>query len=336
MNPLAIPTKPAQADSFADLTEALAGSIVLPDMSNTELEPAILEALAYSDIFEYPLQLNELHRYLPVYASEEELMIALESLNDTLGKQDDFYFLVGRSEIVEIRKQREVRSKSLVPHAIRYGKILGALPFVRMVALTGSLAVMNVSNNADFDYMLVTEQGRVWTARAFALLLNRVANLCGHTLCPNLIVAETALEWSARDLYSARELCQMIPIAGLGVYKRLMKANEWAKDFLPNGSHDFSRGKTATKVATTFQSFLELPLRSKLGDKFESWEMNRKIAKFSKQAGFGEETVFNADVCQGNFSHHRKWTHDIFQQRLNNLGNDSPLPLEEGLGVRVK
>ena len=45
--------------------------------------------------------------------------------------------------------------------------------------------------------------------------------------------------------------------------------------------------------------------------------MNRKIARFSKQTGFGEETVFNAEICQGNFDHHRKWTREMFEEKLN-------------------
>ena len=48
--------------------------------------------------------------------------------------------------------------------------------------------------------------------------------------------------------------------------------------------------------APSIQSLLELPLRGKFGDRFESWEMDRKIARFSKQAGFGEETIFNAEI----------------------------------------
>jgi len=120
-------------------------------MFTGDLERAILEALTYSDIFEYPLRLDELHRYLPVCANMDELSVALESLNECVGKQDGFYFLAGRDEIVEIRKSREARSQKLLPYAIRYGKLLSALPFIRMVALTGSLAVMNVSKNSDFD-----------------------------------------------------------------------------------------------------------------------------------------------------------------------------------------
>ena len=292
--------------------------------ASTSLERAILEALTYSDIFDYPLRFDELHRYLPVRAQAHELEIALSSLNGQVNHHGEFYFLAGRDEITEIRKQREARSRKLLPIALRYGRILGALPFVRMVALTGSLAVLNISKNADFDYMLVTAPGRVWTARAFALLFNRFVRPFGHTICPNLIVSESALEWPLHDLYSARELCQMIPIAGMDVYREVMRVNAWARDILPNSSHDsaerpsgVSRENGATEVATTLQSFFEFFLRGKLGDTFESWEMTRKIARFSKQPGFGEETIFTPEVCQGNFHHHRKWTREVFEEKIN-------------------
>jgi len=63
----------------------------------------------------------------------------------------------------------------------------------------------------------------------------------------------------------------------------------------------------------------EIPLQGWLGNKIELWEMTRKIKKFSAQPGFGAETVFTADVCQGNFHHHRKWTHDLYQERISVL-----------------
>ena len=303
--------------------------------TSISLERAILEALAYSDIFDHPLRFDELLRYLPTRAGKENLSSALTSLDGQIGTCDEYFFLAGREETVEIRKQRLARSENLLPHALRYGKILGALPFIRMVALTGSLAMLNISKNADFDYMLVAAKGRVWTARAFALALNRVARLSGHTICPNLIVSESALEWRLHDLYSARELVQMIPIAGMDVYRRVMEVNAWAMEILPNagmslrgGLTEAERSRSPTKqspsllrrlLRRSLRSLLattEWCLRGKLGDQLERWEMTRKIARFSNQPGFGEETVFNAEVCQGNFHHHRKWTHEIFQKKL--------------------
>jgi len=284
------------------------------------LKQAILEALAYSDIFDYPLQLKELHRYLPVRAELEELPDTLESLHGQVGVKDGYYFLPGREEMVEIRKRREACSQKLLPMALNYGRMIGALPFVRMVVLTGSLAVRNPSGNVDFDYLIVAAPGRVWMARAFTLLFNRIVKLFGHTLCPNLIISENVLEWHLHDLYTARELCQMIPIMGMDVYQKLMQANGWARDFLPNAileSADLP--STLQKQASVLQGFLEFPLSGKLGDRFEQWEMTRKIARFSKQDGFGEETVFTADLCQGNFDHHRKWTREAFEGKLSAL-----------------
>jgi hypothetical protein len=275
------------------------------------LSRAILETLSYSDIFEYPLRLEEIHRYLPIRAAMEEVSETLSAMNQ-VGMIDHYYFLLGRGTIVEIRKQRDAHSQRLLPHALRYGRMLGSLPFVRMVALTGSLAVMNSAGDADFDYMLVAAQGRVWTARAFALLLNRFTRRFGHTLCPNIIIAENALTWSTRDLYTAHELCQMIPIAGKDVYQRLLNQNEWVKEFLPNFKEETSKVSKTWEVWKIF----EIPLHGKLGVSFERWEMSRKIARFSKQQGFGEETIFNAEMCQGNFDQHSRKTRELFEKKV--------------------
>jgi hypothetical protein len=199
-----------------------------------------------------------------------------------------------------------------------YGRILGALPFVRMVALTGSLALLNLSKNPDMDFMLVTRHGRVWTARAFAIVLGKISSLLGDTICPNVIVSECALEWPMHDLYSARELGQMIPLAGDDYYHRLLAANSWVESYLPNLYPIVSR---AFKISEIWRA-AEIPLQGAFGDKLEFWEMNRKIARFTKQAGFGAETVFTADVCQGNFHHHREWVNDLYQERLSVLGID--------------
>jgi len=304
------------------LTDDCQRCIVLLIMLTGDLERAVLEALTYSDVFDYPLRLDELHYYLPICADREKIESTLRSMRGLIDQHDGYYYLAGRDDIVEGRKDREAHSNKIFPMAMRYGKILGTLPFVRMVALTGSLAVMNVSMNADFDFMLVAKRGRVWTARVFALLLNRIANVFGYTLCPNLIVSDTSLEWSQHDLYSARELHQMIPITGIDVYQRLMEVNSWTNAFLPNAFLSLRGATNASDEAisgSVMKRLFEFLLCGKLGDKFEKWEMTRKIKRFSKQVGFGEETIFTAEVCQGNFHHHRKWTKEMFEEKLSTL-----------------
>jgi len=278
------------------------------------LENAILKTLAYSDIFDYPLTAEELHRFLVMPAEKDDVEQSVAKMKN-ISMNNGYYFLKNRHEIVGLRRNREAISAEVFKRAMFYGHILGALPFIRMVALTGSLAVLNLSKNPDMDYMLIARQGRVWTARAFAILLAKIASLFGDTICPNLIVSEQALELSVHDLYSARELSQMIPITGNDFYRRLWEANLWVKDILPNTN---PMDCEVSKLSLAWEMG-EIPLQGWLGNKIELWEMARKIKKFSAQPGFGAETVFTADVCQGNFHHHRKWTHDLYQERISVL-----------------
>jgi hypothetical protein len=284
------------------------------------LEHSVLETLAYSDIFDFPLRVEEIHRYSSLSVDLSDLVSILNNRNDRIGKSDGYYFLTGRETLVALRKKREAASRTTFKRAIRFGHILGALPFIHMVGLTGSLANLNCDENADIDYLLVTAHGRVWLARAFALLIGRLTALFGNTLCPNLIISDQVLEWQQQDLYTARELCQMIPLTGFGVYDRLRLVNSWTNSFLPNASSaPFLSPKTSPDLSL-IQIMGELPLRGSLGDRIEAWEMNRKIKRFTKQAGFGVETIFNANICQGNFNHHGLQTREAYQQRLVKLG----------------
>lgn len=284
------------------------------------LQRAILEALAYSDIFDYPLRLDELHRFLPLRAKADELPEALASLNGRVRMKDGFYFLGNRAELVEIRKEREAHSKQLLPIAMRYGCILGSLPFVRMVAVTGSLAAGNAADRADLDYMLVTAAGRLWTARFFAVTFGRMMRPFGHVLCVNLLVTENALSWERRDLYTARELHQMIPITGWDVHRRLLASNRWAEEFLPNAQSDRFQSRQAQGSSSVFQSLLEHLLRGRLGDHLEKRLMNLQLRRIARRSDAGEETVFTVDVCQGNFHHHRRRTQEAFAERLHAFG----------------
>lgn len=307
----------------------------MPDDSHKTISSAILETVAYADIFDHPLTAPEIHRYLTGISVEFEIIRdALKNIEE-LVQTGDHFILPGREEIIPIREKREARSQKLLPVALRYGRIMGSLPFIRMVALTGSLAVLNVSKTDDFDYMLVAAPGRVWTARAFALLINRFAKRFGHTICPNLIVSRNCLEWPLHDLYSARELCQMLPISGIDVYHELIRVNAWARDFLPNAFSENYISQNQTERRFNVQQRMEFFFSGTLGDRFDRWEMARKIDRFSRQDGFGDETVFNADVCQGNFHHHRKWTHEAYQQRLKKLQSPALLLSSEKVGDGV-
>lgn len=287
---------------------------------STAMEQAVLETLAYSDVFDYPLRGDELHRYLPLRVTRESLQEVLDRGVECAASQDGFYFLAGREQLVPLRLHRERISHPALRQALRFGRILAGLPFIRMVALTGSLAVLNSEQSGDLDYMLVAADGHVWTARGFSLLFGRLTARAGHTLCPNLIVSESSLEWPARDIYSAREICQMIPISDLDLYARMRQINHWTERLMPNAAGAPPLAIDFRDTKRHVQAAAEWPLRGSLGRRLENWEMNRKVRRLRLQAGFGVETRFDSEVCQGNFLHHGAHTRQALEERLAQLG----------------
>lgn len=287
-------------------------------------EQAILETLAYSDVFDFPLRIDELYRYLPIRTTRATLQAALQAASGTVSTSGDFYFLAGREHSVVTRRRRELISRDSLGPAVRIGRLLGKLPFIRMVALTGSLAVMDSDVDADLDYLLVAAPGRVWTARGFAVLLGRLVALFGFNLCPNVLISDGTLVWNQRDMYSAREICQMIPITGEEIYSRFRLANTWTDDYLPNAQGAPARARVSGASRGFWKAVAERFLKGGLGDRLEAWEMNRKIRRFTHQAGYGSETRFTADLCQGNFDHHGRQTRQAWRQRMVELGIDPP------------
>ena len=215
------------------------------------LEVAILRTLLYGDVFAFPMTVREIHHFLiadqPASLSDIEAVLANSAwLKARLYRHNGYLAVAGQDELIAVREAREQVARHLWPRAVRYGRWLAWLPFVRMVAMTGALAVRNApAEDDDFDYLIVAAASRVWTARAFAILLVRVARLFGAEVCPNYVVAESALTQERRNVFIAHEIAQMVPLYRAQVFGRVRDVNRWMERFLPNASQPFydeSRG----------------------------------------------------------------------------------------------
>ena len=322
MKPMINAASPSLSQKALGTTLALPTTMV-PDAEPRGRASAVLSAafhtLAYSDVFDYPLTASEVYRYLTsTKASFEEVSRALtdESLFSQVG---EYFTLRGREQIIEIRKRREQVAVRLWPKAARYGWIISQLPFVRMVAVTGSLSVNNTDEGKDIDFMIVTAPSRLWTCRALALLVARMAKLEGISLCPNYLVTTNALEFEEKSLYVAREVAQMIPISGEEVYEEISRLNHWMEDYLPNasGAPELPESVELLKKRSLIQRLLELAFALPFANWLEKWEMNRKIKKLSYEQSSSLESYFSADVCKGHIDRHRENIAMALAVRLN-------------------
>lgn len=302
-------------------------------MPGLSVSQAILRALAYADIFDQAQSITALYAFLETPDSTpERFQQALQALQTAgmIARNGDLVTLAGREALVNIWKRRQKQSARKMRSAQRYSTLVRCLPFVRMVAITGSLAVQNAEAPDDIDLFLVAEPGRVWLTRALTILVVRLAALSGVTLCPNYLIASDALELTERNLYTARELTQMQPLYGMLCYRRLRACNRWTGAYLPNA------GTISAPAALPLDYLPALPLLVKalgerllggqIGETLERWEMRRKVRKLLRAhpAGAAEEASFSPAICKGHFNGHAARILRRFSERVEQLP-----PLEE-------
>jgi hypothetical protein len=170
--------------------------------------------------------------------------------------------------------------------------------------------VNGAAGDADIDLFIVTADERLWLTRAAAIGVVRTAAVAGTRLCPNYLLAESALELppSERDRFTAHELAQLVPLAGAETYERLLDANAWYRELLPN------HRPTRRPSISAGSRLIERPLRARPIDRLEDWEMRRKIERL---APLGDaEARFGPSVCKGHFDGHRARALAAYEDRL--------------------
>lgn len=273
---------------------------------------AVLRTLTYADLFDYAMTQDQVFRYLiGVRASRDDVEEALNDhsrLNGNVARVDGYLTLPRREALANSRARLRESARHQLPRAKFYARLLAYVPFVRMVAITGGLAMEN-ARDGDSDYFLITEPGRVWLVRGIAVALVRIARVFGDRLCPNMLLSANALALSDQNLYTAHEIVQMIPVFGLDLYDRMRALNNWVDMFLPNAADkpSIKRDTPLNRAGAWLKRWAERILGGKLGDRIEHWEMTRKIAKLSRQIpGNADDVTFSPDACRGFLSGHKR------------------------------
>jgi len=280
------------------------------------LADAIRRAVIYADLFDWPLSVDEIHRFLPVPASGIDVREMLDNPGALgLEERDGLFAMAGRGWLVGRRRELAAVSARTWPAALSAAAVIGRLPFIRSVAITGSLAMGASEPGADVDLFIITARGRLWLARAATIAIGRLARLRGIRLCPNYLLSETSLTLPERDTFTAHELAQMVPISGFELHRHLLEANGWYRRHLPNHRPIHPTRNRPSRSRHLF----ERALRGGAVDRLERWEMRRKVARLSASATSGEQR-FDANTCKGHFDGHRLRALELYAKRCADLG----------------
>lgn len=290
------------------------------------LQNAVLATLIYHDIFNFPLTLGEI--YSLQIGGKSTFKKTESALDDLRGKglvkeKHGFYYLKGREKIANLRLQRKKISNSKLKRALFFTRLLKFVPTLRLVGISGALAMENSHKDDDIDLVLICARGTLWTTRFLAniLLLSFKRDPQGQKIadraCLNLFLDESALKIKDQNLYIAHEICQMKPLWDRDqTYQKFIKANLWVKKFLPNWRPQVvnsklkmvnGKSKKIYSLFTIHYSLLESLLRA-----FQLWYMHSKITTEK----IGDKQLF---FHPGNTG---EWVMGKYQIRLKRLSSN--------------
>jgi hypothetical protein len=205
--------------------------------SMTAEEQAIARSVLYASLFDYPLTLAQLRQTLIESAQTPTEIQALharsEALRATIEYRQGFFFPRDRRDLVSERRRREARSRIFLDRHRRLLSLLCVLPYVELVALSGSVAHLNLEGTGDLDLFIVTKGRHVWSVSVAAVLLAKLLRR-RQTTCVNFVLADSALSLDQQDLFTASQIIHLKPLVGDEMYRRFVAANPFVSRFYPN------------------------------------------------------------------------------------------------------
>jgi hypothetical protein len=211
---------------------------------------AIRKTIEYAKLFQYPLQPNEIRERLfdvkvdP--ATFDEVMTSLRYQPDP--------------ELLAVRAEREQISDRGILEVQPHLRRLASMPFLRMLALSGSTAHRNMNTTEDIDLFLIVEDGKLWAVFLIAVLWAKVKGL-RKRLCMNYLISDRALPLFEHDLFTAQQVASLKPMFGKTVYDRFIEANSFVSRSFPNFDAAGHRDAYAEIKPYRSKRFLEAVLR---------------------------------------------------------------------------
>lgn len=214
----------------------------------------ILATIIYYDCLNYPLTVFEVWKYMLSVSNSQmsEENISRYSLNDVIEELSEnvlrkhvdeyrgYYFLRGRKNLVEKRISNNKLASIKMKRLRRVVWFLRFVPYVKMIGVTGRLAMKNTESASDWDLLVVLKNGKIWTGRTLVTLVvhllgkRRYENKIRDRVCLNYFITDESLEISTKDMFSANEYFFMLPLFDLNTLQKFQLKNKWIRELKPS------------------------------------------------------------------------------------------------------
>ncbi|HNN09911.1 MAG TPA: nucleotidyltransferase domain-containing protein [Bacteroidia bacterium] len=202
-----------------------------------EIRLSILKVLAYFKIFEHPLKLREIAALCNISVQETEQNLSF-LIEDEMIFDFEQYYSTSRNvaQYSGLRKVKEAEAEKYFIKLKKYAKLLATFPFVRGIAVSGSLSKGVMNPDGDIDYFIITKPGRLWICRTLMILFKKLFLFNSKRyFCVNYFVDENNLQIRDKNIFTATEFVHLIPVFEHScILNVFLFQNNWVHKYYPN------------------------------------------------------------------------------------------------------
>lgn len=244
-------------------------------MKYLRINKDILATLTYFNMFDYPLRKSEIFSFLSHCDNFAEFDRVLNNLtNDSVVfKLGDFYSLQDNHLIAERRIKGNEKAARMLKKAGKVAAVISSFPYVKGVAISGSLSKHFADETADVDFFIITTANRLWIARTILHLFKKITFLfkMQDLFCMNYFIDEAEPCIIEKNLYTAMEIATVLPLYGKNVFDEFYEANIWTRIFFPNKYTDTHSTKSVG--STLFKNITEKAFNYPFGNMLDNYLM---------------------------------------------------------------
>jgi predicted nucleotidyltransferase len=278
----------------------------------------ILSTLAYFDLFNYPLTIEEIFLYLPVKCEFDDFEYALRCLviDRLIYHFNKFYTLKNDYFLVERRLKGNAKAAEMIGIAKKVSDLLIRFPYVKGIAISGSLSKNFADENSDIDLFIITAKNKLWIARTMMHCFKKLTFLVNrqHYFCMNYYIDEQELLIREKNVYTAIEIATLIPLHGDTIFEQFYVTNAWTRDYLPNKCMRLSTAKSLKK--SFIKRFTELLFNNRIGDAIDNLLMRITANRWLKKLQMEKRNTRGIIMCLDTGKHYAKPDPRNFQDKL--------------------
>ncbi len=258
----------------------------IQDVALDEVKLEILAKMAYFGIFKYPLKSCEISNLMVLSCPK----LQLQKLLDWAVKEGACYtykgFYAMDSSVktwVNHRSHHEKVGAVFFKRLPRYVRLISTFPFVKAIAISGSLSKGVIHDKGDVDYFIITQVGRLWLSKGLLSLFKKVFLLNSKKyFCVNYLIDEESLLLEDQNRFTATEIVYLIPVYNKALIDRFKAVNDWTDNFYPHFIHPITMELEVEKTGVIKEG-LERLLSGTFGTRLDAFFRRTIVKRWKKK-----------------------------------------------------